>query len=56
MDTILRKYKGKHDHPICEDNLQFIRLLGKVRNLIMDMVYISINSKRIVSHILSFYS
>ena len=48
MDTILGKYEGEHDHPLGEDNLRFTRLSGKVRNLVMDMVYIGIDSKRIV--------
>lgn len=48
MDTILGKYEGKHDHPLGQDNLRFTRLSGKVRNLVMDMVYIGIESKRIV--------
>jgi hypothetical protein len=49
-DAILGKYEEEHDHPVGDDNLQFLRLSGKIRNLVMDMVYIGIDSKVIVSH------
>ena len=49
-ETILGKYVDQHDHPLGDDNLRFIRLSRKIRDLIMDMVYIGINSKVIVSH------
>ena len=48
--TILGKYKDQHDHTLGDDNLRFTRLLGKVRNIVMDMVYTGIESKCIVSH------
>lgn len=47
-DTILGKYENQHDHPLGDDNLRFNRLSGNVRNLVMDMVYIGIDSKAIV--------
>ena len=50
MEVMLGKYEGQHDHLLGDDNLRFIRLSGKIRDLVMDMVYIDINSKTIVSH------
>ena len=50
MEAMLGKYEDQHDHPLSDDNLQFIRLSGKIRNLVMDMVYIGIDSKIVVSH------
>ena len=50
MDVILSKYQDEHDHPLSDDNLRFLRLSGKIRNLVMDMAYIRINFKAIVSH------
>ena len=50
MDLILRKYQEEYNHLLSDDNLQFLRLSGKIRNLVMDMVYIGIDSKAIVSH------
>ena len=35
MDVILGKYKDEHDHPLGDDNLQFLRLSGKIRNMIV---------------------
>ena len=49
-DVILGKYQDEHDHPLGDDNLRFLRLSGKIRNLVMDMVYIGIDSKAVVSH------
>ena len=49
-DVILSKYEEQHNHPLGDENLRFLRLSGKVRNLVMDMVYIGIDSKAIVSH------
>jgi hypothetical protein len=49
-DAILGKYQEEHDHPLGDDNLRFLRLSGKIRNLVMDMVYIGVDSKVIVSH------
>ena len=49
-EVMLGKYDGQHDHPLGDDNLRFIRLSGKIRDLVMDMVYIDIDSKTIVSH------
>lgn len=49
-DVILGKYHEEHDHPLGDDNLRFLRLSSKIRNLVMDMVYIGIDSKAIVSH------
>ena len=49
-EAMLGKYEDQHDHPLSDNNLQFIRLLGKIRNLIMDMVYLGIDSKIVVSH------
>ena len=49
-ETILGKYVDQHDHPLGNDNLRFIRLSRKIRDLVMDIVYIGINSKVIVSH------
>ena len=52
LDTtvILGKYHDEHNHPLGNDNLRFLRLLDKIRNLVMDMVHIGIESKVIVSH------
>lgn len=47
-ETILGKYEDQHDHPLGDDNLRFNRLSGNVRNLVMDMVYVGIDSKAIV--------
>ena len=47
-ETILGKYENQHDHPVGDDNLRFTRLSGKIRNLVMDMVYSGIDSKIIV--------
>ena len=49
-ETILGRYEDRHDHALGDDNLRFIRLSRKIRNLVMDMVYIGIESKAIVSH------
>ena len=49
-EAMLGKYEDQHDHPLGDDNLRFIRLSGKIRNLVMDMVYIGIDSKIVVSH------
>ena len=49
-DVILSKYHKEHDHLLGDDNLRFLRLSSKIRNLVMDMVYIGIDSKAIVSH------
>ena len=49
-ELILGKYEDMHNHMLGDDNLQFTRLSGKIRNLVMDMVYIGIESKAIVSH------
>ncbi len=47
-EIILGRYEDRHDHPLGDDNLRFIRLSGKIRNLVMDMVYTGIESKAIV--------
>ena len=44
-ELILRKYEDMHNHALGNDNMQFTRLLGKIRNLVMDIVYIGIESK-----------
>ena len=49
MDLILRKYQEEYNHLLSDDNLQLLRLSGKIRNLVMDMVYIGIDSKAIYS-------
>lgn len=49
-EAMLRKYEDQHGHPLGDDNLRFLRLSGKIRDLLMDMVYIGIDSKTIVSH------
>ena len=48
--VILGKYHDEHNHPLSDDNLRFLRLSDKIRNLVMDMVHIGIESKVIVSH------
>ena len=42
-DVILSKYKDEHDHLLSDGNLQDW-------NIVMDMVYLRIDSKAIVSH------
>ena len=37
-ETILGKYKDQHNHVLGDNNLQFTRLSGKARNIVMDMV------------------
>ena len=49
-ETILGRYEDRHNHALGDNNLRFIRLSHKIRNLVMDMVYIGIESKAIVSH------
>jgi len=48
-DTILSKYEGKHDHPLGDDNLRFLRLSEKTKTLVMEMIHTRIDSKAIVS-------
>ena len=36
--TILRKYDSQHDHPLGDENLQFLRLSHCIRSLVMDMI------------------
>jgi hypothetical protein len=47
-NTILGKYDNQHNHLVSNSNLRFTRLLGKIRNLVMDMVYTGIDSQVIV--------
>jgi hypothetical protein len=47
--AILGKYEGEHDHPLGDNNLQFLRLSHKVRNLVMDMVHTGMGCQAIVS-------
>ena len=47
-ESILGKYEQQHNHPVGDDNLRFTRLSGKIRNLVMDMVYTGIDSHVIV--------
>ena len=47
-ESILGKYEQQHNHPVGNDNLRFTRLSGKIRNLVMDMVYTGIDSQVIV--------
>ena len=49
-EVILGKYHDEHNHPLGDDNLRFLRLSDKIRNLVMDMVHIGIESKIIVSY------
>lgn len=55
-EVILGKYHDEHNHPLGDDNLRFLRLSDKIRNLVMDMVHIGIESKIIVSHASLFVS
>jgi hypothetical protein len=55
-EVILGKYHDEHNHPLGDDNLRFLRLSDKIRNLVMDMVHIGIESKIIVSHTSLFIS
>lgn len=49
-DTILGKYETMHDHPLGDQNLRFTRLTDRTRDLVMEMVYMGIDSKVIVSN------
>ena len=49
-DTMLGKYEGKHDHPLGDDNLRFLRLSENTRNLVMEMIHTRIDPKAIVSN------
>ena len=49
-NTILGQNKDQDNHTLGDDNLQFTRLSGKIMNIAMDMVYIGIKSKTVVSH------
>lgn len=53
--TILGKYKTTHDHPLGDQNLRFTRLTDRTRDLVMEMVYMGIDSKVIVSNHLATY-
>jgi hypothetical protein len=48
-EVILGKYMGEHDHLLGGDNLRFLRLSHKVRNLVMDMVCTGMGCQAIVS-------
>ena len=48
-EVILSKYEGEHDHPIGNDNLRFLRLSSKTRNLVMDLVHTGMGCQAIVS-------
>jgi hypothetical protein len=49
-DAILGKYEEKHDHPLGDDNLRFLRLSENTKNLVMEMIHTRIDSKAIVSN------
>jgi hypothetical protein len=49
-EILLGRYADQHDHPLGDANLRFMRLSGKIRNFVMDMVYMGIEAKAIVSH------
>ena len=55
-ETILGKYEDQHNHALGDDNLRFLRLSKRIRNLVMDLVHIGVDSKAIVSHNYSFIS
>jgi len=55
-ETILGKYEDQHNHALGDDNLRFLRLSERIRNLVMDLVHIGVDSKAIVSHNYSFIS
>ena len=48
-ETILGKYEGGHDHPLGDDNLRFLRLTNKARNLVKDMVLTGMGTQAMVS-------
>ena len=50
-EMILGKYEGKHNHPIGNENLQFLRLSSRVRDLVKDMVHMGMGCQAIVSAI-----
>ncbi|KAH9024713.1 hypothetical protein EDB84DRAFT_1246658, partial [Lactarius hengduanensis] len=50
-EVILGKYEDNHDHPLGDDNLRFTRLSGKIRDLVMDMVHLGIDSKIVLKRI-----
>ena len=52
-DAILGKYETAHNHPLGDENLRFTRLTDRTRDLVMEMVYLGIESKIIVSNNLS---
>ena len=48
-EIILGKYEGAHDHPLGDDNLRFLRLSNKVRNLVKGMILTGMGSQAMVS-------
>ena len=52
-DTILGKYEMAHDHPLGDKNLRVTWLTDRTRDLVMEMVYLRIESKIVVSNNLS---
>jgi hypothetical protein len=48
--AILGKYENEHDHPLGDDNLRFIRLSDKTKDVVMEMVHAGIDGKVIVSN------
>ena len=50
-EMILGKYEGEHNHPIGNENLRFLRLSSRVRDLVKDMVHTGMGCQAIVSAI-----
>jgi hypothetical protein len=51
--TILGKYDGRHDHPLGDENLKYLRLSHKIRSLVMDMICEGTDPEAIVSDTLN---
>ena len=50
-EMILGKYEGEHNHPIGNENLRFLRLSSRVRDLVKDMVHTRMGCQAILSAI-----
>jgi hypothetical protein len=52
-ETILGKYDSRHNHPLGDENLRYLRLSHKIRSLVMDMIREGTDPEAIMSHSLN---